>query len=215
MTEPIPDAAEALARLGHLEPALLGRSLLVLGGNAERDASRAWMAARGIEGSVLAEAEAEATPAGFERIVVHPGGGPLSPERIARLRALLAPAGLLAVALRPGDEGVEPLLRDAFPVVETAVLLPVPAWLVIPESPAPGEISWDGSGLGAPAAASRLLLCGSGPSGLRSTTVVAGPPLPAPALRGAPGLAEAALRARLENRVDELEAHLAALHLPP
>ncbi len=168
MSEPSIAAGEVQAVLGHLDPLLAGRHVLVVGPDDER---------------------------------------PLTEERILALRAQLAPGGLLAVALRPGEAAAVPILRALFPVVESAGVLPLRAWAVVPEGAPPGDVTWDGRGLGAALPAVRLLLCGERPSGLRGATVVA---LPADPGAGS-GLEGAAAIERAEAREAELAAEVLAL----
>ena len=217
MPEPSTARGEVLARLSHLEPLLAGRRVLVLGAPEDARASAEFLAARGVESPVAATDEAGLEPS-FDRIVLHPRDGQrLSPERIGALRALLAPGGLLAVAVPADDDATEPLLRAAFPVVEPAALLPVAAWAVAAAGAGSAGVTWDGAGLGATRPSSLLFLCGDQPSGLRGATVMA---LPAaePAAPAAvvpavvvPDLADVAAAERADAREAELEAEVLAL----
>jgi hypothetical protein len=217
---------EVLARLSHLEPLLAGRRVLVLGSPEDAGASAVILSDRGVVLPVAAPDEAGLAPP-FDRIVVHPGQDrPLSAERVRALRDLLAPGGLLAVAVPVDDGTTEPLLREAFPAVEAAAVLPLSAWAVVPEGAAPGEVTWDGTRLASQRPTSRLLLCGDRPAAPRGATVLAlphelGPP---PVAGEGPDLAAAAAAERAEARAavaaaevlaltwrrDELEAELSA-----
>ena len=144
--------------------------------------------------------------------MVHPQEDrPLSPERVRALRDLLAPGGWLAVAVPAGEETVEPLLREAFPVVEVAEVLPLSAWAVVPAGAGPGEVTWDGTRLGSPRPGSRLLLCGERLSAPRSATVMALPVAPSGGAAAGPDLAAAAAVERAEARAAEAAAEVLAL----
>jgi hypothetical protein len=179
MDETTTGEGEALAWLCHLEPLLAGRRTLVVCAPGEVRSLQAWLAGRGLVRALAVADEAGIAPH-FDRIVVHPRpGAPLDPGRIAGLGALLAPEGLLAVGVLPEDAGAEALLRQAFPVVEKAALLPFAGWAVVPAGAGAGEVTWDGTALPAQRPGSLLLLCGARPSGLAGATVVA-LPLPEP-----------------------------------
>ncbi len=202
---------EVLARLAHLEPVLSGRRVLVLGSPEDAGASAVFLSERGVALPVAAPDEAGLSPP-FDRIVLHhQEDRPLSPERVRALRDLLAPGGLLAVAVPVEVEGVEPLLREAFPAVEVADLLPLSAWAVVPAGAAPGEVTWDGSRLGPARPTSRLLLCGGRPSGPGSATVVALPAAPPAGAAAGADLAAAAVAERAEARAAEAAAEVLAL----
>ena len=202
---------EVLARLSHLEPLLVGRHVLVLGSPEDAGASAVFLSDRGVALPVAAPDEAGLAPP-FDRIVVHPQADrPLSPERVRALRDLLAPGGWLAVAVPADEESVEPLLRAAFPVVEVADVLPLSAWAVVPVGAGPGEITWDGTRLGSPRPASRLLLCGESRSAPGAATVVALPADPSAGAAAGPDLAAAAAVERAEARAAEAAAEVLAL----
>jgi len=202
---------EVLARLSHLEPLLVGRHVLVLGSPEDAGASAVFLSDRGVALPVAAPDEAGLAPP-FDRIVVHPQADrPLSPERVRALRDLLAPGGWLAVAVPADEESVEPLLRAAFPVVEVADVLPLSAWAVVPAGAGPGEITWDGTRLGSPRPASRLLLCGESRSAPGAATVVALPADPSAGAAAGPDLAAAAAVERAEARAAEAAAEVLAL----
>lgn len=212
MTEPSIVPGEVLARLSHLEPLLAGRRVLVAGSPADAGASVAFLAGRGVDATAAPSGEDGLAPP-FDRILVHPEADrPLSAGRIGALRALLAPDGLLAVAVPAADEGAAPLLREAFPVVEEVLLVAVSGWAAVPAGAGPGELTWDGTGLGSPRPSSLLFLCGARPSGLRGATVLALPPLaPPPSVAAGPDLAAAAEAERAGAREAELEAQVVAL----
>lgn len=212
MTEPSNVPGEVLARLSHLEPLLAGRRVLVLGSPEDAGASAAFLAGRGIEATVASSGEGGLAPS-FDRIVAHPEADrPMSAGRVQVLRALLAPDGLLAVAVPDGDGGSASLLREAFPVVDEFLVLPLSGWAAVPAGAGPRELTWDGTEVGSPRPASRLLLCGARASGLRGATVLALPALapPAPAAAG-PDLAAIVLAERAGAREAELAAQVAAL----
>lgn len=192
MTEPSIVPGEVLARLSHLEPLLAGRRVLVVGPPDAAAASAAHLSGRGGDAPVVASSEAGLAPP-FDRIVVHPEvDRPLTVERIGALRALLAPGGVLAVAVPAADAGAGSLLREAFPVVEEFLLVAVSAWAAVPADAGAGEITWDGTGLGSPRPTSLLLVCGERSSGLRGATVRAMPPGPAVGAAGGPAADAAA-----------------------
>lgn len=227
MHEPSTAGGEVLARLSHLEPLLAGRRVLLLGSPEDAGASAVFLSDRGVVLPVAAPDEV-GLAAPFDRIVVHPRRDlPMSTERVRALRDLLAPGGLLAVAVPVDDEATEPLLREAFPTVEAAAVLPLAAWAVVPEGAATGQVTWDGTRLASARPTSRLLLCGERRSGPGGATVLALPPLgaaAAPVADEGPGLAAAVAAERAEARAaaaaaevlalswrrDELEAELSA-----
>ena len=201
---------EILARLSHLEPLLAGRRVLVLGSPEDAGASAVFLSDRGVALPVAAPDETGLAPS-FDRIVVHhQEDRPLSPERVRALRDLLAPGGLLAVAVPAGEAGAEGFLRDAFPVVEAADLLPISAWVVVPEGAVAGELTWDGSRLGSPRPTTRLLVCGEHPSGPVGSTVMALPGAAAGPAAG-PDLVAAAAAERAEALAAEATAEVLAL----
>jgi hypothetical protein len=207
MPEIPPAEGESLARLSHLEPLLAGQRVLVLCAPGTVRACQAWLAERRLAGALATADDAGLAPH-FDRIVVQPGEGrPLGAARLGRLRALLAPGGLLAVSAGPDEAGVETLLREAFPVVETASVVPLAGFAVVPPSGPAAGMTWDGSGLEAPRPSSRLFLCGVAPSGLAGATLVALP------LAGAqaPGLADGAAAQLAMAREEELSAEVLAL----
>lgn len=206
MPDATPAEGESLARLSHLEPLLAGRRTLVVCAPGEARASQAWLAARGHAGATAVADEAGAGGP-FDRILVQSrDGSPPPAERLARLRSMLAPGGLLAVAVGPEASGVETTLREAFPVVEAATLLPVSGFAVVPAAAA-GEMTWDGSRLAGDRPSSLLFLCGEAPSGLAGPTIVAQDAPASPA----PGIAEAAEAQVAGARAEELAAEVLAL----
>ncbi len=211
MTEPSILPGEVLARLSHLEPLLAGRRVLVVGSPDDAGASAALLSDRGAVATAAPPGDGGLAPP-FDRILVHPETDrPLTAERIGALRALLAPDGLLAVAVPAGGEDAVALLRDAFPVVEEVVLVAVSGWAAVPAGAGSGEVTWDGTGLGSLRPSSLLLVCGARPSGLRGATVLALPPLAAVALAAGPDLAAVAEAERAGAREAELEAQVVAL----
>ncbi len=211
MPEPFTAGGEVLARLSHLEPLLAGRRVLVLGSPEDAGASAVFLSDRGVALPVAAPDEVGLAPP-FDRIVIHPQQDrPLTAERIRALRDLLAPGGLLAVAVPPGEELLEPVLRDAFPIVQAADVLPLLAWAVVPVGSRPGEVTWDGTRISSPRPTSRLLLCGERPSAPRGATVLVLPVEPAPGAAAGPDLAAAAAVERAEALAAEAAAEVLAL----
>lgn len=213
MHETVSAGGEVLARLSHLEPLLDGRRVLVLGSPEDAGASAVFLSDRGAAVPVVAPDEVGLAPP-FDRIVIHPRPDrPLSAGRVRALRDLLAPGGLLAVALPVDDQATESLLREAFPSVEAAAVLPLSAWAVVPEGAAPREVTWDGTFLASPRPASRLLLCGERPTWPRAATVLAMPPAVGapPVADEGPDLAAAAAAERAEARAAEAAAEVIAL----
>jgi hypothetical protein len=209
MWEPSIAEGEVLARLAHLEPLLAGTRVLVVGSPEDARPTGAFLEDRGAARVRCVEDEAAAAAGAgtFDRVVVHPvEGRAVSAERVAALRALLAPGGLLAVAVPGGEDGAGSLLREAFPVVEEAVLVRVSAWAVAPSAARPGDVTWDGSRLGAVRPSSRLFVCGDRPSGLEGVTVTA-----LPAGEPGPDLDALALAEGAAAREEELRSGMVAL----
>jgi hypothetical protein len=196
--------AELLARLSFLQPLLAGRRVLLVGAGAHVDAAAGFLAARGVASVSVAD---DAPDAGADHGVVVDAAplDPGDPRRIAALRGLLAPGGVLAAAALPDQrDAVVAALAASFPSVEVAAVLPVEAWAVAPAAARPGAVTWDGSMLRGAGPASYLLVCADAPTGLAVATVTALPSAAAVDPREARASAE--VRAILERADASLAA---------
>ncbi|WP_242395567.1 class I SAM-dependent methyltransferase, partial [Anaeromyxobacter oryzisoli] len=211
-------AGELLARYSFVEPLLAGKRVLELGAaRATAGASGLLLAERGAAAVLSLEPEEadldEARAAGHHPFVQYRAGDPAAlrpgtfdlvlvadgaelarePDRVARLRRLLAPGGRLVTAVAAGGAGLADLageppaaalpayeafvnaLSDQFPLVEVAAASATVGWIFGIGAAEDPDIAMDGTLAGTPETAAYVAICGDEPSGLEGFTVVALP----------------------------------------
>jgi hypothetical protein len=209
MTEQAHVGGEVLARLAHLQPLLAGRRVLVLGDAADGAAAAAFLSERSVAVVRTAPDESGLGSAAHDLVVLAAPLDPAAPARVAALRALLSPGGVLAAAATPGGrDAVAAELRAAFPSVEVAGIWPLAAWAVAPSGSRPGAVTWDGSMVAGAPASSYLFLCGGSPTGLATATVAALPVAP----REAGSREEARASAEVRALLDQADVALAVAY---